>query len=264
MGCKVKIPTLSLGSRPPPLARNTVKTAMGILLGAITVLSACTHPHTSSPPSRTRNRIASRRPPDLPDPNHNCQETSRRTALLFLSLPADTALLSIPRRAAAFSIGISGPKEWLRDQKKKAARFVLAPIDASRESLRNAYRVFDLKSPVVDAAELRKLLNSVARDCVPQYRNSFVAFQASTGVEVCTFALIVKNAASLLDDGDPLKLEAETRLDNLIRSFSFLGGTIDASDLSVTSDREKLKIGLMQSISALDKFEQGIKDCLGV
>ncbi|KAL0915726.1 hypothetical protein M5K25_013179 [Dendrobium thyrsiflorum] len=243
---------------------------MAILLGAITVRSAYTHPHTSTAPSRTRprppqrNRIASRRPPELSDPNHNCPEASRRTALIFLSLPAVTALLSIPGRAAAFSIGITGPKEWLRDQKKKAARFVLAPIDASRESLLNAYRVFDLKSPVVDAGELRKLLNSVARDCVPQYRNSFVAFQASTGVEVCTFALIVKNAASLLDDGDPLKLEAETRLDNLIRSFSFLGGTIDASDLSVTSDREKLKIGLMQSISALDKFEQGVKDCLGV
>ncbi|XP_020574256.1 uncharacterized protein LOC110020475 [Phalaenopsis equestris] len=151
-----------------------------------------------------------------------------------------------------------GPKEWLRDQKKKAARFVLAPIDASRQSLRNAYQAIDLKSPVMVAGELRKLLNSAARDCVPQDRNSFVAFQARTGVEVCTFALIVKNAASLLDDGDPVKLEAVTRLDDLIRSFSFLGGIIDDSDLGVTSDREKVKIGLLQSISALDNFEQDI------
>jgi hypothetical protein len=34
---------------------------------------------------------------------------------------------------------------------------------------------------------------------------------------VCTFRLIVKNAASLLGKKDPVKLEAEALLDNLIR-----------------------------------------------
>lgn len=33
----------------------------------------------------------------------------------------------------------AGPKEWLKDQKKKSSRFLLAPIDASRESLRSVY-----------------------------------------------------------------------------------------------------------------------------
>jgi hypothetical protein len=33
----------------------------------------------------------------------------------------------------------AGPKDWLKEQKKKASKFVLAPIDASRESLRSAY-----------------------------------------------------------------------------------------------------------------------------
>ncbi|KAG0468789.1 hypothetical protein HPP92_018117, partial [Vanilla planifolia] len=122
-----------------------------------------------------------------------------------------------------------------------------APIEASRQSLRNAYLLLTSESPVEDAGELRTLLNSAARDCVPRERNSFV----------CTFKLIVKNAASLLSNGDPIKLDAETRLDYLIRSLSLLGSTIDNSDLRMTSDREKVKNGLMNSISALDEFEQG-------
>lgn len=141
---------------------------------------------------------------------------------------------------------------------------MLAPIEASRESLRSAYLLLSSEPQEGDSGEIRRLLNSATRDCVPQERSSFVAFQASTGVEVCTFRLIVKNAASLLDGADPVKLEAETRLGDLIRSFSFLGTTIDKSDFQLTSNREKVKDGLMDSISALDKFEQGIKDCLGI
>ena len=32
--------------------------------------------------------------------------------------------------------------------------------------------------------EVQRLLSSAARDCVPEERNSFVSFQANTGVEV--------------------------------------------------------------------------------
>lgn len=35
--------------------------------------------------------------------------------------------------------------------------------------------------------------------------------------QVCTFQLIVKNASSLLADKDPIKLEAEAKLTDLIR-----------------------------------------------
>lgn len=35
-----------------------------------------------------------------------------------------------------------------------------------------------------DLEEVQKLFRSAARDCVPQERNSFVNFQANTGVEV--------------------------------------------------------------------------------
>ncbi|XP_020272606.1 uncharacterized protein LOC109847777 [Asparagus officinalis] len=195
------------------------------------------------------------------NPNPSFSFTSRRAALLLLSLPS---LIAQPPPSTAISLGISGPKEWLRGQKKKAARYVLDPIVASQRSLRSAYLL--MTSEAVDGVseEIKRLLNSARRDCVPQERSSVVAFQARSGVEVCTFKLIVKNAASLLDDSDPVKLEAEDRLDVLIRSFSALGTTVDKSDFRLNADREKVKEGLTDSIYALGKFGQAIKDCLGV
>ena len=38
------------------------------------------------------------------------------------------------------------------------------------------------------------MLNSAARDCVPEDRNSFVAFQAKTGVEVCIELVFIISA----------------------------------------------------------------------
>jgi hypothetical protein len=38
----------------------------------------------------------------------------------------------------AFSLGISGPKEWLKGQKQKTAKFLFAPINASRDRLDSA------------------------------------------------------------------------------------------------------------------------------
>lgn len=64
---------------------------------------------------------------------------------------------------------------------------------------------------------LQNLLRSSARDCVPKERSSLVDFQSKTGVEVCTFKLVLKNAASLLDDKDPVILEAENILNDLVR-----------------------------------------------
>ncbi|WOK99569.1 hypothetical protein Cni_G08281 [Canna indica] len=197
-------------------------------------------------------------------------KSTRRNVLLLLALPALVPALAnsaAPSPAYAFSIGISGPKEWLKEQKKKSAKFVLAPIEASKETLRSAYGLLNASAsqlPVEDSEEVRRLLNLASRDCVPQQRNSLVQFQSQTGVEVCTYRLIVKNAASLLDNNDPVKLEAEAALDNLIRSFSFLGSLMISSNFQIGTDREKVKDGLIDTISSLDKFEQGIKDCLGV
>uniref|UniRef100_A0A5B6ZZA1 Chloroplast thylakoid membrane n=1 Tax=Davidia involucrata TaxID=16924 RepID=A0A5B6ZZA1_DAVIN len=189
---------------------------------------------------------------------------SRREAAL-LSIIALVPSLSLPAPATAFSIGISGPKDWLREQKKKASKFLLAPIDASRNSLRAAYLFLTNSNSdfaVKDMEEIQTLLRSAARDCVPQERNSFVTFQASTGVEVCTFRLVVKNASSLLDDKDPVKLEAEADLSELIRSFTSLNGMANEANILLPSSRQKVADALMDTISSLNKFEQGIKDCL--
>ena len=41
-----------------------------------------------------------------------------------------------------------------------------------------------------DLEEVKKLVKSATRDCVAEQRNSFVAFQAKTGVEV-TFSYLL-------------------------------------------------------------------------
>ncbi|RWR72374.1 Chloroplast thylakoid membrane [Cinnamomum micranthum f. kanehirae] len=189
-------------------------------------------------------------------------KASRRNAIFFLSF---LSLTQTPKACSAFSFGIPGPKEWLKDQKKKTSKFLLAPIDASRESLRSAsvlLRTTPESSTKDLGEEVQKLLKSAARDCVLEDRNSFVSFQAQTGVEVCTFSLILKNASSLLDDRNPIKLETEAILGDLVRSFTFLNGELSTSDLQLPSDRQKVEDMLTDTISSLKKFEEGVKNCL--
>uniref|UniRef100_A0ACD5X7R0 Uncharacterized protein n=1 Tax=Avena sativa TaxID=4498 RepID=A0ACD5X7R0_AVESA len=186
---------------------------------------------------------------------------SRRAALLTLVVAASPA-----RPASAdFSFSFPGPKEMLREQKKKSARFLLAPIAASRETLVKAQALLASENAsAADAEEVKGRLSAAGRDCVPRERNSIVAFQSRTGVEVCTFSLILKNAASLLGDKDPLKVEADARLAELIESFADLGTVVDNSNFELSGDRKKMKDDLLSTISALDKYEQGVKDCLGI
>ncbi|KAH6828243.1 plasma membrane fusion protein [Perilla frutescens var. hirtella] len=225
-------------------------------------------------PSLIASLIPAAAPPPLksphsPPPQHSQPEIStisRRSAAVLLS----SLIIPIiqPPLASAFSLGISGPKEWLKEQKKKSAKFLLAPVDASRNILQSAY-ILLMKNEAEfgedDLDEVQKLFVSAARDCVPQDRNSFVEFQSNTGVEVCTFKLIVKNAASLLDDKDPLKLEAESKLSDLIRSFSSLSGMAREGGVELTlNSRQRVADALKDTISSLNNFEQGIKDCLQV
>ncbi|KAJ6931885.1 hypothetical protein NC652_015158 [Populus alba x Populus x berolinensis] len=173
------------------------------------------------------------------------------------SLAETLALLSflalVPSApASAFSVGISGPKDWLKGSKEEDCEIYIGSYRCLPQS--------EFKEEKLE--EVQRLLKSAARDCVPQDRNSFVAFQANTGVEVCTFRLIVKNAASLLDKKDPAKLEAEAILDDLIRSFTSLDGLANEANVQLASDRQKVADALMNTISSLDKFEQGVKDCL--
>ncbi|KAK1395631.1 Plasma membrane fusion protein [Heracleum sosnowskyi] len=191
----------------------------------------------------------------------------RRDAVVLLSIFSLFPSINHPPNASALSFGISGPKDWLREQKKKASKFVLAPIDASRNSLQFAYSSLTngkLEYTAKDLEDVQKLLKSAARDCIIEDRDSLVTFQANTGVEVCTFKLVVNNAASLLDDKDPVKLEAEAKLSNLVRSFTSLSGVANAADIQLASNRQKMADALMDTISSLNSFEQGIKDCLEI
>ncbi|CAJ1973308.1 unnamed protein product [Sphenostylis stenocarpa] len=175
------------------------------------------------------------------------------------------SFLALSPPASAIDIGISGPKNWLKEQKRKASKFLLAPVDASRQILRSAYLTLtntDATYTDEDLEKIQQLFISAARDCVPQDRNSFVTFQAKSGVEVCTFRLIVKNAASLLGNKDPVKLKAEALLDNLTRSFTIIRGLASETNIQLASDRKKIADAVSDTMSDLDKFEQGIMDCL--
>ncbi|EMS47230.1 hypothetical protein TRIUR3_00981 [Triticum urartu] len=112
----------------------------------------------------------------------------------------------------------AGPKELLREQKRKSARFLLAPIAASRETLVKAQNLL-----VLGNCDLRNAASENA--------------SAADAEEVCTFSLILKNAASLLDDKDPLKVEADTSLAELIQSFSDLGTVVENSNFELSDDR---------------------------
>ncbi|XP_031263820.1 uncharacterized protein LOC116122048 [Pistacia vera] len=229
----------------------------------------------SSPPATLSSLLSFRpKPPFLDAPKHQNQQLLnhgvkfRRRDCALLSFLSLMPSLSHPDPANAFSIGISGPKDWLKEQKKKSSKFLLAPIDASRQILNSAYLSLTARESDYTEKELEEvqtMLKSAARDCIPQERNSFVAFQANTGVEVCTFRLIVKNAASLLDNKDPKKLEAEAILNDLIRSFTLLNGVAGDADIQLPSTRrQKLADALVDTVASLDKFEQGIKDCLEI
>ncbi|GJN23153.1 hypothetical protein PR202_gb10776 [Eleusine coracana subsp. coracana] len=228
----------SLAAPPRPPAPATVRPSLQRTAAAASSL------HESSKPQPT--------PPDL---------IPRRAALLALVLVASPARPA----SAAFSFSIPGPKELLREQKKKSASYLLAPIAASRDTLVKAQAL--LASPNAsagDAEEVRGRIGAAGRDCVERQRNSIVAFQSRTGVEAFTFSLILRNAASLLADKDPLKVEADTRLGELIQSFTDLGTVVESSNFELPDDRKKMMDGLGSTISAIDKFEQSVKDCLGI
>ncbi|XP_027903374.1 uncharacterized protein LOC114163325 isoform X2 [Vigna unguiculata] len=223
---------------PLPTVVSTTSSFSAVLLSTITARSTL-------PPKRTVS----------PSP---LSVLSRRDIALL-------SFLALSPPASAIEFGISGPKNWLKEQKRNASKFLLAPVDASRQILRSAYLTLtktDATYTDEDLEQIQQLFISAARDCVPQDRNSFVTFQAKSGVEVCTFRLIVKNAASLLGNKDPVKLKAEALLDNLIRSFTTVSGMASETNIQLASDREKIADAVSDTISDLDKFEQGIRDCL--
>ncbi|XP_078179953.1 plasma membrane fusion protein [Carex rostrata] len=230
---------------------GTMRAVTVIHLGSATASLANSHP----PLLESRRRICSKASSTV-----SVQLTTNRRAVILVFLVPS---LACSGSAPAICLGIPGPKEWLREQKKKTSKYVLAPIDASHQTLQKAYQLLKTAGPA-ELEQIRGLLTSATRDCVPDQRNSIVAFQSRTGVEVCTFSLVLKNASSLLDDKDPVKLEAEADLNQLIRSFSDIGILMETSNFELSSDRKQIEDKLMDTISLLDKFEQGVKSCLGI
>jgi hypothetical protein len=83
-------------------------------------------------------------------------------------------------------------------------------------------------------------------------------------LQVCTFRLVLKNAASLLDKDDPLKVNADAALDALIRSFVALDRLLADGAAGATSRRENVMGALKETTVALDSFERGVRNCLGI
>jgi hypothetical protein len=68
---------------------------------------------------------------------HDCTRR-RRGVISAAALAMLSAFCSNCPSSHAFSLGISGPKEWLKGQKQKTAKFLFAPINASRDRLDSA------------------------------------------------------------------------------------------------------------------------------
>ncbi|KAG6549026.1 hypothetical protein Mapa_009469 [Marchantia paleacea] len=190
-------------------------------------------------------------------------EQSRRAALCLLGAVS----LSVVKcdDASAFSPGFSGMKDWLKGQKQKTSQFLLTPIDASRDRLKTALLLLsegDLSKEGIE--EAGRLVKVASRDCMPAEDGSIIGFQSRTGVEVCTFRLVLKNASSLLADSDPVKAKAEEDLQALIQSFVILDGLLATDNTGDSVDRESLTGALKETCLALDQFDAGVRACLGI
>lgn len=204
------------------------------------------------------------------DEGHGGQESWSRRGLLgaaALAMVVSCANLGCePAQAFEFSLGISGPKDWLKGQKRKTAQFLLNPIEASRSRLSSAVLLLSSAegSSFENYEEAGKLVKVAARDCTPNELGSILDFQTRTGVEVCTFKLVLKNAASLLSDDDPVKVSAVAALNDLIRSFTTVDQLLSSGGASAATQREDVMGALKQTMAALDTFQQGVQNCLDI
>ncbi|KAI5071869.1 hypothetical protein GOP47_0014120 [Adiantum capillus-veneris] len=215
------------------------------------------------PPCRPTSAALSSPAPPIINGAKLTRSVFSRTLLALMGSFSLQEVLLPSHPAMALSLGISGPKEWLKGQKKKTADYLLAPINVSRERLKTASSFAETASPN-DIEEAQKLVKSAARDCTKPEDGSLVAFQVKTGVEVCTFRLILKNAASLLDDADPVKLNANLALDNLISSFTMLDNFLTNFTVDSSSNRNSIADAFGETNDALDSFEKGVRECLGI
>lgn len=75
------------------------------------------------------------------------------TTLLLLTSPASfAASRRIRENPNSRNCCSAGPKNWLKEQKRKASKFLLAPVDASRQILRSAYLTLSTFFPLFSLA----------------------------------------------------------------------------------------------------------------
>eukprot|EP00271_Cylindrocystis_brebissonii_P020070 TRINITY_DN6494_c0_g1_i1.p1 TRINITY_DN6494_c0_g1~~TRINITY_DN6494_c0_g1_i1.p1 ORF type:complete len:309 (+),score=46.83 TRINITY_DN6494_c0_g1_i1:154-1080(+) len=198
----------------------------------------------------------------------------RRAVLLHLCLSGSALVaggvaignqVAYPEAAEAFSIGFSGPKDWLREQKKRSSPTLFKPIQASRKRL-EAMSVL-LEGGGLDSAayeEATYLLHLASQDCTVPDSGSFLDLQKKTGIEVCTFALVLKNAASLLEDDDEIKLAAEASLKDVILAFEDLSEQLETQMGGSSDDRKGVVAAVASTQGYLNQFEGSIRAVLGL
>ncbi|KAG6585830.1 hypothetical protein SDJN03_18563, partial [Cucurbita argyrosperma subsp. sororia] len=99
----------------------------------------------------------------------------------MISFLAAMPSLFLPAPAAALNLGISNAFDYSNKDMENVRRMLMTGIPLFNFKL-VAANAFDYSNK--DMENVRRMLMSVARHCVLKDRNSFVQFQASTGVEV--------------------------------------------------------------------------------
>ncbi|CAI5467218.1 unnamed protein product [Closterium sp. Yama58-4] len=178
---------------------------------------------------------------------------SRRSVLLAPSTAAAAAValsLGIAATAApgsAQAFGLAGPKEWLKAQKRKSMQFLLNPLMVSSARLAAAKAEFEAATTPSELASVQAGVREASLDCL--------APGFTPGVELCTFKLILKNSASLLDKNDPALVLGEEALLDLIWSYRQLHGLLDEAQGSDPPPREYI-MDAFSNVETASKFFQ--------
>ncbi|CAI7732876.1 unnamed protein product [Closterium sp. NIES-53] len=170
-------------------------------------------------------------------------------AAAAVALSLGIAATAAPGSAQAF--GLSGPKEWLKAQKRKSMQFLLNPLMVSSARLAAAKAEFEASTTPSELASVQAGVREASLDCL--------APGFTPGVELCTFKLILKNAASLLDKNDPALVLGEEALLDLIWSFRELHGLLDEAQGSDPPPREYIMDSFSNVKTASQYFQSTIE-----
>lgn len=178
----------------------------------------------------------------------------RRGVLKVVAASAVAAALPLSAARAAQAFGLSGPKDWLREQKKRTAPNLLKPIEASRSRLDRVVTLLEGADGGERYGEAIDVVHAAARDCTAPGG----AFQA------CTYGLILKNAASLVGDGEGTRLQANAALEDLITSFSRLDERLQQGAAGTKAYGSDVDGMVRDTQAAMSRFADSIKGVLGV